>query len=183
MRGLAAVVAPPHPLYGGRLDNPVVLVVAEALAHCGYAALRFNWRGVGRSEGRPSGRIEDALEDYRAALERARGGETGRVLAAGYSFGAAAAVKIACDEEDAVERLILVAPPAEMLEAIDVASIECPIHVIVGERDSFAPLARLTDIFARPPQARVDVVPDADHFFAYPFWLEKLGELVRARLV
>ena len=181
-KGLPAVVAPPHPLYGGHMDNPVVTTLADALAQSGYAPLRFNWRGVGESAGRPSGRVEDATEDYRAAVDEAlrRAGSPGaRVLAAGYSFGAVAAVAVAAGGETSIDRLVLVAPPVQMLEAMDVASIETPIQVIVGERDQYAGAEELADALSTAREARLDVIPDADHFFGFPPWLEKIAELVR----
>jgi alpha/beta superfamily hydrolase len=70
-----AVIAPPHPEYGGSLDSPVVNEIAYGLHREGYASLRFNWRGVGASQGRLSGDVDAAMEDYAAALghlERSR---------------------------------------------------------------------------------------------------------------
>jgi alpha/beta superfamily hydrolase len=64
-----AVIAPPHPEYGGSLENPVVSELAYAAHQAGYASLRFNWRGVGGSQGRISGDAGAAEADYRAALE------------------------------------------------------------------------------------------------------------------
>ena len=187
--GLAAVVAPPHPLYGGRLDNPVVAALAAALAASGYAPTCFNWRGVGESAGSPSGSLEDAQADYHAALEEAQrcrreaGLESGRALAAGYSFGAAAALGVAVAGNDArIGRLVLVAPPVAMIETLDLASLEAPLHVIAAERDQFAPLDALADALSRAREPRIDVVPDADHFFGQRMWIEKIGECVRAAL-
>jgi hypothetical protein len=177
--GRPAVVAPPHPLYGGRMDNPVVTTAASALADAGYATLRFNWRGVGRSEGAASGRIEDGVADYRHALDEALAGGAKHVLAAGYSFGAACALLAALDEER-VERLVLVAPPVKMLDAVDIASFERPIVAIVGANDQFAPVDQLAQVLGRARDARLDVVPDADHFFSMPFWIARVADLGRA---
>ena len=173
------------------MDNPVVEAVATALGDCGYAPLRFNWRGVGGSAGRVTGTIVDAIDDYLTALSEAQTiaskpasvGRCTRVLAAGYSFGAIAAAEVVARDDAAIERLVLVAPPVAMLESIDLGSFERPIHVVVGECDSFAPLKALTKILDRVPEARLDVIPDADHFFALPFWIGRLEELVRAPLL
>ena len=184
-KGRAAVVAPPHPLYGGHMDNPVVTTVATALERCGYAPLRFNWRGVGESSGRPSGRIEDAVEDYRTAVAEARrraGSPRTPVLAAGYSFGAIAALVAALTDEAGVERFVLVAPPVQMLDAVDVASVDVPLQVIVGQRDQYADMNALADALAAAREARLDVIPDADHFFGFAPWLDKLAELVSSSL-
>jgi alpha/beta superfamily hydrolase len=190
-KGRPAVVAPPHPQYGGRMDNPVVVTVAEALQACGYAPLRFNWRGVGKSAGSASGKLEDAEDDYRAALAKAlAAGATlhARALAAGYSFGALAALRV-CEADDAagerrIERLILVAPPVGLgVGAVpDLATLEVPIQVIVGDSDQYAPLSRLEELLSRARDVRLDVIPDADHFFGFGPSLDKLAEAVRAGL-
>jgi uncharacterized protein len=180
--GRPAVVAPPHPLYGGHMDNRVVVTVARALARCGHAPLRFNWRGVGDSGGTRSGRIEDAEEDYRWALAQAAAGRSpsssSRIVAAGYSFGAVAALRAAAWSEDNIERLVLVAPPAQMIEGIDLRSIERPVQVIVGDRDPFASVEVLANLVSAARDAHLDVVPDADHFFGFPPCLDRLGALV-----
>lgn len=189
-KGRPAVVAPPHPLYGGRLDHPVVEALASALTDSGYAALRFNWRGIGASSGRPSGDLADGIEDYRTALAEARriaAGATGRrdarALAAGYSFGAITAAEVALDDAAGIERLVLVAPPVAMLDSVDLRSCEAPVHVVVGGSDSFAPVNALGKLLEPCREARLDVIPDADHFFSLPFWMDRLGELVRAALL
>ncbi len=164
------------------MDNPVVTAVAEALGSAGYAPLRFNWRGVGKSSGTASGRLEDAHADYASALARARADQAApAALLSGYSFGALAAVLVAA-EDPQVERLVLVAPPVTMAEGLDLSNIERPIHVIAAERDTFASPADLAGAFAASRDVRIDVVPDADHFFTLPFWIDKVGELVRASL-
>lgn len=170
------------------MDNPVVVSVAAVLAECRYAPLRFNWRGMGASSGRPSGDVDDAVEDYAAALKEARrrwsetgSGDSPRILAAGYSFGSIAAAHVAAETDD-VHTLLLVAPPVAMLEAVDLSALEMPVRAIVGERDSFAPVHALSKLLSRARDARLDVVPDADHFFASPLWIERLDPLVRAVL-
>ena len=93
--GTPAVVAPPHPLMGGSLDNP------------GCRPLRFNWRGVGASTGAASDDLGAALADYRAALEHLVSLDApadASVVAAGYSFGAVAAVHAATSQSEAGTR-------------------------------------------------------------------------------
>jgi len=171
------------------MDNPVVLALFDGLSAAGYAPLCFNWRGVGRSPGTPSGRIEDAETDYRSALEalakhRSEAGlSDAGVLAAGYSFGAATALRVALDEDARIQRLTLVAPPLAMIDPRALASLEQPVHVVVGESDAYAPLAALNDAFSEVRDLTIDVVPDADHFFGSEIWIEKLEELVRSALV
>ena len=111
----AAVVAHPHPLYGGEMSNPVVSAIAEGLEQAGIAPLRFNFRGCGRSDGAPTADAATADEDMRAALAELRGRHAGPYLAAGYSFGAATALRVAAGEPS-IERLILVAPPLTLID-------------------------------------------------------------------
>lgn len=163
-----AVVAPPHPLMGGSLDNPVVAALADGLAARGAATLQFNWRGAGASQGRASGDIDDAVEDYRNALGYALdsiGSPDARCIAAGYSFGAVAAVKTAADCAQ-VRSLVLVAPPLAMMALPELSSVRVPVHVLVGERDEYAPVDVLEGALQPVPDVRLEIVPDADHFFS-----------------
>ena len=112
---MGVVVAAPHPLYGGSMDSPVVNEIAYAARKAGLASLRFNWRGVGASAGVISGEADDADADYRAALQHLLETVPGAVVAAGYSFGAAAAVRVAAGEPR-IRRLLLLAPPPALLD-------------------------------------------------------------------
>ena len=171
-----AVIAPPHPLYGGSLDHPVVNELAYALYCAGFASVRFNWRGVGASQGASSGDALVAGRDYRAALEQLAASVDGPLLAAGYSFGAAAALRVALGDQR-VCSLILVAPPLAMIRELPLEKFERPLHVVVGQDDTFAPVAELSEIVAQLPSARLEVIPKTDHFFARG--LAELSELVR----
>src|SRR5262245_14318008 len=90
--GHVAIVAPPHPLMGGHLSNPVVQALASGIVQAGHRALLFNFRGVGESDGDASADPDDADEDFRAALASAAEHRT-PLVATGYSFGAAAAIR------------------------------------------------------------------------------------------
>ena len=112
-----AVIAPPHPLYGGSIESPVVNELSWAAAKNGIASLAFNWRGVGASAGASSGEAADADEDYAAALAHLAETVPGPIVACGYSFGSAAAVRAAeADAGGRIDRLILVAPPPALIE-------------------------------------------------------------------
>jgi len=153
-RGVA-LIAHPHPLYGGTLDNKVVQTLARAFVELGYAAWRANFRGVGASEGaHDAGRGE--VEDLAAVLAHA-GSE--RPVLAGFSFGAAMQARLAARLTP--ERLVLVGTAVPNLEVPAVAPGTLVIH---GERDETVPLAAVMD-WARPQELPVLVVPDADHFF------------------
>jgi alpha/beta superfamily hydrolase len=160
-----AVIAPPHPLYGGSIESPVLNEIAYACTRAGIASLRFNWRGVGASTGTPSGEAADADADYRAAL--AHMGETvnGPLVACGYSFGAGTATRVALGDRR-IERLVLVAPPPAMLPPGAFAQLERAALVLVGECDSLVEPGRLRELAESGSGVRLEVIPIADHFFA-----------------
>ena len=117
-----AVVAPPHPLMGGSMDSPVATEIALAASDAGLVSLRFDWRGVGGSAGSPSGEPSDADSDYRAALEFMEESVEGPIVACGYSWGALAALRVG-SASPRVRRHVLVAPPAQMLDAETLAGL------------------------------------------------------------
>ncbi len=172
-----AVVAAPHPLYGGSLEHPVVNEVAYALYREGYASVRFNWRGVGASQGAPSAEAGDAERDFRAALEHLDQTVSPPLLAAGYSFGAAAALRVGLVDAR-IRKLLLVSPPVEMIRGLPLEDFERPLHVIVGQHDDFAPADELSRLLEPLGEVHVEVIPRADHFFTTG--LANLSELVRA---
>jgi hypothetical protein len=160
-----AVIAPPHPLYGGSMDSPVVEEIAFACRKAGFATLPFNWRGVGASGGQPSGEFDDADADYRAALEHLTETVSLPIIGCGYSFGAASALRVA-GAQPAIRRLLLVAPPPSLLDPEAVAAFRGPLLVMTGEADSIAPPGPLEEIVGRAQRGRFEVVPQTDHFFA-----------------
>lgn len=173
-----AVVAPPHPLYGGSFENPVVNEIAYGLYRLGYGSLRFNWRGVGASQGVATGSSGAAERDYRAALDHVVATLGAPVVAAGYSFGAATALRCALRDER-VSRLLLVAPPIDMIKQLDVAGFRGPIHVLAGVDDEIVRPESLAEFFGPHDNARVELIPDTDHFFAQGPGLARLSTLIR----
>ena len=156
----AALIAHPHPLYGGTLDNKVVQTLAKAFFTLHYAAVRFNFRGVGRSAGtfdEGVGETDDALAVL--AHARRRFGEALPVVLAGFSFGAYIAVR--ASERIQAERLVLVAPAVGRFPIRHVPDDTIAIH---GEEDDVVPLA---DVFAwaRPQALPIVVFPGCGHFF------------------
>lgn len=161
-----AVIAPPHPLYGGSMDSPVVSELAWACTKAGLASLRFNWRGVGGSTGAPSGDLALGAADFAAALLQLGRTVSGPLVAAGYSFGAAAAVR-ATAPQPRVRRLVLVAPPPALLDAAALrAGDEREILLLGGEHDTLAPPDALEELTRTLPRARFVRLDGADHFFA-----------------
>jgi hypothetical protein len=160
-RGVA-LVAHPHPLFGGTLDNKVVQTLARSLVALGYAAWRPNFRGVGESAGAyDEGRGE--VDDLAAVLAHA--GALRPVLA-GFSFGAAMQARLAA--RIAPERMVLVGIAVNHFEAPAVPAGTLLIH---GENDDTVPIAAVR-AWAKPQGLPVIVVPGADHFFHH-----KLPEL------
>jgi len=161
-----AVVAHPHPLYGGSMHDYVVGIAVSALAEAGWTTLRFNFRGVGQSGGTfDNGKGE--TEDLAAAAAYLKNNGASRLLVAGYSFGAAIAVQAwAGLKALGVMPLVLIAPPAAFM-SFDFMSPETEIGLIVcGGQDSIAPpdMARQLGQRLRRPVEPV-VIPGADHFF------------------
>jgi uncharacterized protein len=163
LRGVA-VIAHPHPLFGGTMDNKVVQTLARAFVQAGWVALRFNFRGVGASEGaHDEGRGE--LDDMVAVV--ASQAPDGPLALAGFSFGsfvAAGAVERLWPLR-AIEKIVLVGTAAQKFQ---VPALPAEAHdralVIHGEQDDTVPLAAVMD-WARPQSLPVTVVPGGGHFF------------------
>jgi alpha/beta superfamily hydrolase len=150
-----ALIAHPHPLHGGTLDNKVVQTLARALVELGYEAWRPNFRGVGASEGAyDEGNGE--VEDLAAVLQFMR---TDAFILSGFSFGAAMQAKLAARVK--AQRLVLVGVAVTSFEVPPVPAGTLVIH---GEKDETIPLAAVLD-WARPQELPVLLVPDASHFF------------------
>ena len=157
-RGVA-LIAHPHPLHGGTLDNKVVQTLAKTFVELGYVSMRPNFRGVGASEGEHDegrGETEDLLRV--AAHARESLGELPLVLA-GFSFGAAVQTQVA--KRTSPHRVVLVGVSVGRFPSETVPADSIVIH---GERDETVPLARVLD-WARPQELPVVVIPGADHFF------------------
>jgi hypothetical protein len=169
-----AVIAPPHPLYGGSMDSPVVSEIAFACERAGIASLRFDWRGVGASAGEPSGEVADAREDYDAALDFLEDSVSPPLVAAGYSYGGATAALAGA--RTTVRRLLLVAPPPAMMESSLVRDFKGKVFIAVGENDAISSPAELEAMARDLDHVTFDVLDATDHFFMMGPGLEDLGQ-------
>jgi len=157
-RGIA-LVAHPHPLQGGTLDNKVAQTLAKTFFAMSYVATRFNFRGVGKSEGlfdEGVGETADALAAL--AHARARFGDL-PVALAGFSFGSFVQTRVLATVE--AERLVMVGPAVTRLAGTTVPPDTIVVH---GEDDEVVPLAAVLE-WARPQQLPLVVFPGCGHFF------------------
>jgi alpha/beta superfamily hydrolase len=146
------------------MESPVVAEVAFGCHRAGIATLRFNWRGVGASAGEASGDEASADEDYGAALAHLAETVPGALLACGYSFGSAAAVR-AAERSPRVRRLVLVAPPPQLIAPARVAALRARTLIVTGDRDGFVPVPVLQSALGGAPNVTLRVLPGVDHFF------------------
>jgi len=160
----SVVVCHPHPLHGGSMQNKVVYTLARAFAGLGFTALRFNFRGTGRSAGQydhGQGELDDAL----AALAWLRQQmPQGPMWLAGFSFGAAIAIRAALNA--AVDGLVTIAPAVSQFAAGLKQQPACPWLIVQGDADELVPvdetIAWLNELQPGPELA---VMSGAEHFF------------------
>jgi uncharacterized protein len=161
------VICHPHPLRGGDMLNNVVRALAEAFAAVGFATLRFNFRGVGRSTGQHGDGVGEQ-EDAKAALTwliAQPGIDADHLLLAGYSFGARVTLAVA-STDPRVCGFIVVAPPLLRGDWPSLESARGPKILLCGDRDPYAPPDMLTGMLnSLPGPKRLVVLPDTDHFF------------------
>lgn len=160
----AAVVCHPHPMYGGSMYNNVVEALLEAFWRRQFATLRFNFRGVGDSEGEYDGG-EGELDDVREAVAFLAGkAAVESVLLAGYSFGASVSLRAGLTDP-AVNRLVLVALPVALMTGPG-DSTSKPVLLVSGDRDSYSPVEPLRRLASTlGSRTRLEILAGADHFF------------------
>ena len=160
------VVCHPHPLYGGDMDNPVVVRIAEVCGALGLATLRFNFRGVGASTGVHDGGAGER-RDVEAALDHLAKllPDPDAVALAGYSFGAGVAAQVAVHGRS-LRGVALVAPALAFAGLPPkLADFPQPLLVVGGTQDEYCPLDALDRLRATLPRATVSVIDGANHFF------------------
>jgi len=161
------VICHPHPLYGGNMDNNVVLAVSYGLVEQGFATLRFNFRGVGNSEGQHT-KGEQESQEVLAALELMKAWpsvDSKRVGLAGYSFGSGVVLGNAPLHKKA-KAFALISPSLQALENSPLKKGKQPAFIITGDQDKLAQSGQMDsvlDTFSQRPT--IHVVAGADHFW------------------
>lgn len=156
-----AVLCHPHSQYGGSMHDAVLEFLGEACSDAGMSVLKFNFRSVGASEGAFADGVGE-VEDVLAVIQWVQSEYTeAEINLGGYSFGAAMALLAAARVKSDVSRLMLIAPPIQMVESD--AALEVPMKVIVGGRDTIVSATAAGQYF---DSEQMTVLPQADHFFA-----------------
>lgn len=159
-----AVICHPHPSYGGTMQNKVVHTLSRAFALQQFASLRFNFRGVGKSEGSfddGKGEIQDALAAVEWIKERI---SAGPVWLAGFSFGGAMAIHAAVQSSAA--GLVSIAPATSRF-ANDLRQLpECPWLIVQGDQDELVDINETIDYVNNlDPGPQLSIFPQGEHFF------------------
>ena len=159
------VVCHPHPVLGGDMENPVVTAICRALFHSGIASLRFDFRGVGESEGEfANGKKEgDDLLAAIGMLGSMPGIDNKRIAVAGYSFGAGVVIG-APGRMRSVRSMVAIAPPLSTVRRSPIARDERPKLFVVGRLDKVAPSVELqAELDTMKPPVEFAEFPEADH--------------------
>lgn len=162
-RGVA-IIAHPHPLFGGTMDNKVVQTLARAFVHCGWTAVRFNFRGVGQSAGAHDHGNAEA-QDFLAVVQQVA--PDGPIALAGFSFGAfvTSHALAALWPQRPIEQIVLVGTATSRFAVAPIApEAHARTLIVHGEHDDTVPLSTVMD-WARPQTLPVTVVPGGGHFF------------------
>ena len=162
---IGAVLCHPHPLYGGEMHNNVVSALVDAFHTAGIMTLRFNFRGVGNSEGaHDEGNAE--VDDVKGAVTYLLSRQAvPTVVVAGYSFGSMVGLRAGADDPR-VHKLIGVALPIGMRDASFLLNAKKPKLLISGDHDNYSPVPALQDLVAKLSEPKSLVIVDgADHFF------------------
>ncbi len=163
--GGSAVIAHPHPLHGGTLHNPVIFHADRELSRAGMNTLRFNFRGVGQSEGtHDAGRGE--VDDLAAAVRWLRGlAPSAPLVLVGYSFGAWCAVRYALTDRR-VAGVIAIGIPVRIYPFQEIRDLRCPVAIVQGSEDEFGTPDEVRALLEGAGlSGRVLVVPGSSHLF------------------
>ena len=158
------VVTHPHPLYGGDMNNLVVESIVHVYHMKGYSTLKFNFRGVGRSQGAYDNGIGEQ-KDVLSALSFLANMGMERIDLAGYSFGAWVNAH-AIQKDTLTKQMIMVSPPVGFMDFNSIVTMDTLKFVVTGNRDDIAPAAVIEKMIPIwNPNARFEVIDGADHFY------------------
>jgi len=173
------VITHPHPLYGGDMYNSVVKTIAGAYQKHGFTTLRFNFRGVGKSQGNYD-EGEGEQKDVHSAISYLAEMGIQKIDLAGYSFGAWVNASLEW-RDNHVENMVMVSPPVGFIDFQQIPSINCLKLVLTGSRDDIAPANLIEKMLpAWNQDAHFEVIKGADHF--YSGYLEKLESILSLNL-
>ncbi len=170
------VVTHPHPLYGGNMHNAVVETILQAFQDQGFSTLRFNFRGVGSSQGSYDNGIGE-VQDIREAMNCLVQNGADKLYLTGYSFGAWVNAHLS-PQETRDAPLIMVSPPVAFMDFENLKPLPNLKLVITGSRDKIAPDPMVREQMAGwNTAARLEIIPGADHF--YSGCLQNLADTIR----
>jgi alpha/beta superfamily hydrolase len=163
----AVIVCHPHPLYGGSMDNNVVYSLSEALTQASFVAFKFNFRGVGGSQGEFGQGIGEQ-EDVEAAISfinTAKKVDSKRIGLAGYSAGAGFALPVGLNDVR-IKALAAISPPLPMFDFDFLKGCPKPKLLISGSRDNFTPANQFLEFCQNLPEPKeCESIEGADHFW------------------
>ena len=161
----AVVITHPHPLYGGNMNNSVVLSIAEAFDHCGYSSLRFNFRGTGASQGQfDDGNAEQKDVKSAIAVLQERGYE--QIVLAGYSFGSRVNASLMASGLSVADH-IMVSPPVAFMSFENISTLPDTGLIVTGKDDDIAlPQKIYADLDRWGIKPVVEVIAHCDHFYS-----------------
>jgi alpha/beta superfamily hydrolase len=158
------VATHPHPLYGGDMYNLVVESIVHVYHMKGYSTLKFNFRGVGRSQGTYDNGLGEQ-EDVLSALSFLADRGMERIDLAGYSFGAWVNAH-AIQNDSLTKQMIMVSPPVGFMDFNSIVTMDALKFVVTGNRDDIAPANVIEKMISTwNPNARFEVIDGADHFY------------------
>lgn len=163
---LGLLMCHPHPLFDGTMDNKVVTTTTRAAAELGLPTVRFNFRGVGSSEGEHDYGVGEQA-DVLTVIEYVRQ-ELGwqKVILAGFSFGSGMACLAACAQPENISKLILIAPPVHNFDAPSQLAFEFDTYVFMGDADEVVPFDQVQDwVHQVIPTPHMQIFEGAGHFF------------------
>lgn len=170
------VITHPHPLYGGDMYNLVVETIVHVYNIKGYSTLKFNFRGVGKSQGQYDNGVGEQ-KDVLAALSFLADMGMEKIALAGYSFGAWVNAHAVIQEDIFVENMMMVSPPVGFMDFNAINAMNVLKFVITGSRDDIAPVDAVKKMLPIwNPDARFEIIDGADHF--YGGYLEQLESIL-----